>query len=162
MPIFGTQQELDLTLFVDNKLIFKNPQTGRIKKVKVGFCYWCFIFDWVALFIKGLPGHGLFVLGYNIASAIIFSVIVNQSTYHYRRYGEDTDTVLVFAGISLVAWLIIKIGYGMNANEIQAKAMLNRGWILQNAEAAKDTLKAENWQLGQDHISYPPPSRPKD
>lgn len=61
MSLFENQHEVDLTLFVDRKLIFKNPQSGRIKKVKVGFSFPCFLFDWIALFIKGLPGYALFV-----------------------------------------------------------------------------------------------------
>ena len=162
MPIFGRQQELDLTLFIDNKLIFKNPQTGRIKKVKVGFSYPVFLFDWIALLIKGLTGHGLIMLGVNIAAPIIMTIMNERIVYHYRMHGEDTETGLVVSVILCLAWLGIKICLASCANEWQANDLIKRGWILQNEEAAQAALKSENWQLGQNHISYPPPSRPKD
>jgi len=146
MSIFGNQQELDLTLFVDNKLIFKNPQSGRIKKVKVGFSFPCFLFDWIALLIKGLTGHGLFVLAFNFAATIIMAV-VNAQSDRYGRYGVDTDTALAVSIFFFFTWLGLKIVYGVEANKLQAKDLLERGWILQNADAAKEALKRQGWNL---------------
>jgi hypothetical protein len=151
MSIFGNQQELDLTLFVDNELIFKNPQSGRIKKVKVGFSFPCFLFDCIALLIKGLTGHGLFMLAFNFAAPMIMAVVNTQSD-RYGRYGEDTDSALAVSVISLLAWLGLKIVYGLEANKLQAKALLERGWYLQNADAAKKVLKDKGWNLAS-HIA---------
>ena len=138
MSILGNQQELDLTLFVDNKLIFKNPQSGRIKKVTVGYSYLGFFFDWITLLFKGLIGYGFVVLGLHIAFSITITILSN---------GDDIEG-LVLSVILLLAWLVIKYCVGYFTNKCQATDLLQRGWILQNADAAKHALKAKDWQLG--------------
>ena len=139
MSILGNQQELDLTLFVDNKLIFKNPQSGRIKKITVGYSYLGFFFDWITLLCKGLIGYGLIVLGLNIATLIAATILSNND--------RMTESV-----IFLLGWLGIKLCVGYFTNECQAKDLLQRGWILQNADAAKDALKAKDWWLLEDYL----------
>ena len=144
MPIFGNQQELDLTLFVDRKLIFKNPQSGRIKKIKAGFSWLGFLFDWITLLFKGLTGRGLMVLGFNIAAPIINMFVNEHTVYRYSRFGEDNnETVIAVALLLLSVWLVIKIVIGVKANLWQANDLIKRGWLLQNAAAAKSPLDGD-------------------
>jgi hypothetical protein len=139
---FGNQQEPDLTLFVDNKLIFKDQQTGRIKKIKVGFTFLGFFFTWIVLFVKGLPGRALLVLCIEFPVSIGFAIL--KDIYIYSERDTEIINALIFTGLGL---LLIKIIIGIYANKWQAEALLKRGWILQNADAAKDVLRAENWRL---------------
>jgi len=144
MFIIGNQQDLDLTLFVDNKLIFKNPQSGRIKKVKVGFSYPTLFFGWIALCVKGLPGYGLIVLGIQFAGTFVISLL---SLYVAKGVSYRGHPDGIFLAVIFLCPLALHVFLGFYANQWQAKSLIGRGWILQNADAAKDALKNENWQL---------------
>ena len=127
----------DLSLFVDNKLIFENPQTGRIKKIKVGFSFPSFFFDWIALFVKGLFGFGSIVLAINIALNIVSAVRI-----HYQGQIDTSMLMLV-----LLTCFGVKICCGLRANQWHARALLAKGWLLQNGNAATPTLVSAGWKL---------------
>jgi len=131
MSVFAKQQELDLTKFVDNKLIFGNPQSGQIKKIKAGFSFPSFFFDWIALLVKGLTGRGLLMLGFYIA-AFIINMFVNE--HQYRSYQQYSETVLAVALFFLCVCLIMKIAIGSAANLWHGKDLIDKGWILLNAD----------------------------
>ena len=147
MPTFGKQQELDLTPFIDNTLIFGNPQSGRIKKIKMGFNWLCFLFDWIALFAKGLIGNGLMIFGLNVAAAILIT-LANNSFYSYSHSGGKQNAV-VFSIVILLAWVAIKSFVGSTGNKWHAESLANKGWILLNShnEAAEKALNDYQWNL---------------
>ena len=147
MPIFEKQQIIDPALFVDNKLVFMNPQTGRLKLIKVGFCFPGFIFDCIVLFVKGFTGHGLIVLGFYIITFIMIDLIGAKGVIGDVSFGQPPVKTIVSLTL-WIGWLGMKTYIGVFANLWQAKDLLARGWILQNATAAKETLNAKNWQLG--------------
>ena len=148
----NNQQKFDPTLFVDNKLIFENPQDSRIKKIKVGFNVPCFFFTWIALFVKGLIGRGFIVLGVSIFLGIIETYM--QAKVHRDDYYQDTSgqAVALFVFFLLVV-LGIGIFLGIRANLWHARNLIAQGWILQNADAAKNALASKGWELNLNPVS---------
>jgi len=129
----------DPTLFIDNRLIFKNPQSGQIKKIKVGFCWPGLFFPPIVLFVKGLIGYGFAVLGICVILPLIASPVYNN-WYWYDEGGH----LLFLLGAVVIG---VNICVGLFANKWHAKTLIEKGWILQNADAAKDTLKDKIWDL---------------
>ena len=68
MPTLRNQQELDITAFVDNKLIFGNHKSGQIKKIKMGFSFPTFFFDWLPRFDSLFVYSQVILLEYVIIS----------------------------------------------------------------------------------------------
>jgi hypothetical protein len=136
----------DPTLFIGNRLVFVNPQSGQIKKIKVGFSFPSFFFDWIALLFKGLIGYGLIVLCINLALTIFTTTVefsLQTNAYRHGHYGGGDGVAIV----GLLTWFGIKIYLGAYANKWHAMALIAKGWTLQNADAAKATLDSKSWKL---------------
>ena len=147
MPTFGAKQELDLTVFIDDTLIFGNPQSGQIKKIKIGFNWLCFLFDWIALFAKGLIGKGFILLGANLFFAVCMTI--SSSHYTNRNGYYNSDSVWLIFILVLFVWLCVKFVIGSDANKWHAESLASKGWILLNShnEAAEKALNGYKWNL---------------
>jgi hypothetical protein len=180
MPIFENQKIIDPALFIDNKLVFMNLQTERIKLIKVGFSFPGFFLTFITLFTKGLTKYGIIIA---ILSLIGFGLIntgYNEHLKHYDRasnawveymknmydteykefYKEQAEKLqsharvmgkiyYIILSLALPLLLAMSILTGIKANLWQARDLLAKGWIFQNAKAAKKALKARKWDLGQ-------------
>jgi hypothetical protein len=120
----------------------RNPETGELRKVKIGWSWICFLFSGVfglPLFLRGLDLWGVFMAGFCLLN-LLLGVFV---------YSPAIFLVLCTAALGL------QIFFGMKANEITAKNYLKRGWAFVDAESEAVRLAKAKWKITQSSGSTP-------
>jgi hypothetical protein len=110
-------------------ITLRQPGTGKTVGLKVGFSWYFLLltpFYGLALFLKGLWGHGLlvFLLG-------IIAVSVQ---------GSDLTP---FAGLLLIAAAVF---YSLQGNRLVARRLLIKGWTMEGSDEALALARAK-WGL---------------
>lgn len=119
------------------KVTMKNPRTGELKQVKIGWSWTLFFFSGffgVPLFLRKLYGWGGVCLAMCVIS--LFSAIMSA---------EEELFAVVNALIS-IAMLVIEIYLAIKGNEITAKNYLDHGWVF--AEPNGDILQLAKGKWG--------------
>jgi hypothetical protein len=112
------------------KVKLRNPRTGQIKTVKVGWNWGLFLSG----SLMGLPLfiRGLCLWGSLMASLWVFGFIIS----------DDTGTlILSILGIGL------SIFFGAKGNEMIAKNYLKHGWEFVSPETAMVRIAKKQWQI---------------
>jgi hypothetical protein len=118
----------------------RNPRTGEVKDVKVGWSWVLFFFAGflgLPLFLRQLPVWGAFFLALsiiNIATSYI-PVAMNSAEDLGRGVGES----LLNLGLSI--WI------GRKGNEMTAKNYLDRGWVFVNPDSLTTQVARQRWGL---------------
>ena len=95
------------------KVAMKNPKTGEIKEVKVGW-------SWTLFFFSGFLGFPLFLRRlYMWGSVFLVLWVVNLV---FTMISPEMFLVLQLVIIGLIIWIAIK------GNEMTAKNYLENGW----------------------------------
>ncbi len=118
------------------QIVLKNPKSGELREVKVGWSWTLFFFSWFAglpLFLRKLNGLGaiflaLFVV--DIATAIPLSEIM-----------EQTSVLIALIQISISIWLAIK------GNEMTAKNYLELGWEFVDPDSDVTKMAKGKWGI---------------
>jgi hypothetical protein len=115
---------------------FKNPQSGEIRQVKVGF-------SWVLFFFSGFIGlplfyRGLVTWGVIYAGFWVFYMIANLAS------GSSDSAAGFYVLISLVG-LLMGIFMGVKGNEITAKSLLARGWRVTDTDSEFTRMGLARW-----------------
>lgn len=112
---------------------FKNPETGEIKSVKVGWSWTLFLFSGflgVPLFMRGLNFWG------SAFAAMWFLNILVQ-------VGDDSGLILLFCIFALAAEFWI----GVKGNELTAKHYLSLGWEFSDPNSDAARFAKMHWGL---------------
>ena len=115
----------------------KNPLTGEIKEVKVGFSWTLFL--WSGLF--GLP---LFLRRLYVWGAIFLSLwIVNAAAIALgpKSNGELVSNVMGFIYLGLVIFV------GIRGNEMTAKNYLETGWVFLEPDSELTKMAKMRWGI---------------
>ncbi len=118
---------------------FRNPQTGQVKRVKIGWSWTLFLF-------AGVLGIPLFMRKLYLWGAVFLCVwLITQFAQMTLSHEDLLVLVMLFfflLGIGLSILLAIK------GNELTAKGYLDRGW--QFAEPNSDATKFGKlkWGIG--------------
>jgi hypothetical protein len=101
---------------------FKDPGTGKLKDVKVGWSWTLFMHFW-----------GLVFLALSIIDLLAPSVV-------------DTDTP-IYAGLMFFIFPLPAVWIGLMGNEMTAKTLLERGWLLVDPQSDAARQACRKWGL---------------
>lgn len=128
----------------------KNPKTGEIKDIKVGWSWILFLFSGffgLPLFLRKLYVWGFFffaLLFYELFSGINLSLIFISQIQNLEYF----ETLSTIANISSFAtWLGLLIWFGIKGNEMTAKNYLELGWHFTNPESDEVKIAKAKWGI---------------
>lgn len=120
----------------------KNPKSGEIKGLKVGWSWTLFFFSgfWgIPLFLRGLKAQGFLFLGLSVVAGLFVSASLTSE--------EAMGNLILFQliGLGLSIWM------GVKGNEMTAKRYLENGWqfTAPHSDAAK--FARGKWGLVEAH-----------
>lgn len=120
---------------------FRNPRSGEIKKVKIGFSFVLFFFSgfWgIPLFLRKLNELGLVML--------VISLV-----YTGMNLVSEINPSIPYINFSLFAFFLLCLGLGIwlgiKGNELTAKNYLDKGWEFVDPESDFVKLAKSKWGL---------------
>jgi len=118
------------------KIVMKNPRTGELKALKVGFSWVLFLlspFFGIPLFLRRLYLLGGLMIAVNIAS----SALAGAST--------ASNPSGLFIGLLVQAGFLAYLG--AKGNELTAKSLLEKGWIFAKPESLEAQYASSRWGI---------------
>jgi hypothetical protein len=118
------------------KVVMKNPRTGELRQVKVGWSWVLFLFSaflGIPLFLRRLYLLGALMVAVNIPS----SILSNSAT--------EQNPMGAFIGLGVQAAFLAYLG--MKGNELTAKSLLDKGWIFAKPESLEAQYAASRWGI---------------
>jgi hypothetical protein len=119
---------------------FKNPRTGEIKEVKIGWSWTLFLFSGIfglPLFLRKLNVWGELFLALAVVN-IIGPPLVDMS-HPFVGIGLRVNLFFVFLGLEI--WL------GIKGNEMTAKNYLENGWLFADEGTDSVRFARDKWGL---------------
>lgn len=119
------------------KVAMRNPKTGEIKEIKIGW-------SWILFLFSGFFGLPLFLRKLNVWGGIFLALwavnFVGSSTIDdFERVGS---TVI----LSLIA-LGLQIYMGIKGNELTAKNYLELGWVFVDPDSVQVKMAKGQWGI---------------
>ena len=114
----------------------KNPVTGELKRIKIGFSWVLFLFSpilGIPLFLRKLYVLGALMVVWNLLGLI--------------AKPSDPGLVGIYVLIQLATQLGLMIWLGLKGNEYTAKNYLERGWQLTQPEAVETRYALQAWGI---------------
>lgn len=118
------------------KVGMKNPKTGEIKQVKVGW-------SWTLFFFSGMFGIPLFLRGLYIWGAVFLAVgsinvIMPAPTEELQAVGMLFNALI---------YLGLQVYMSIKGNELTAKNYLEKNWTFVDPESEDTTVAKERWGI---------------
>ena len=120
------------------RVLLQNPQSNQIRVIKVGFSWTSFFFGTffgIPLFLRGLTGHGLFMVGFYFAYTIM--MIMAQSS----EAAAGGAVLLWFLAVGLAFF------YGFRANAMAGQKYLAEGWQFAKPDSSEALIAASAWSI---------------
>lgn len=115
----------------------RNPKTGEVKEIKVGWSWTLFLFSnayGLPLFLRKLTTWGNFML--------IFIAIGNMITW------VAPAIRVIDASVGILAWALgFAIFFGIKGNEMTAKNYLELGWEFCNPDSDEVKMAKTQWGI---------------
>ena len=116
----------------------KNPRSGEVRKVKVGW-------SWVLFFWSGLFGLPLFLRRLYVWGSVFLVLwvvnLIGPGLMANEDEGVLVSLVLFFIFLGLQIWL------GVKGNEMTAKNYLDLGWVFAEPEAPITQTARQLWRI---------------
>ncbi len=116
----------------------KNPKTGELKAIKVGWNWILFFFSGmlgIPLFLRKLYVLGAIMVGWRILTTILSAVPMHPADT--TVYGF----IMVCGELGLAVWL------GLKGNEYTAKNYLERGWVFTQPDSLETQFALSRWRI---------------
>lgn len=119
------------------KAVLKNPRTGELRKIKVGF-------SWVLFLLSSLVGIPLFLRRLYLLGALMIVVnIASSSIMNSAAEANSGPGVLLGLGIQIAYLLYL----GIKGNELTAKSLLDKGWVFAKPDSPEAQQAAARWSI---------------
>jgi len=120
------------------KIAMKNPKTGEIKEIKVGWSWTLFLFS-------GVFGIPLFLRKLHIWGGIFLALSIVNLMGPALMSSDDAAL-----GLSIIFGIIffgLKIFMGLKGNEMTAKNYLENNWVFVNPESDITKMAKMRWGI---------------
>lgn len=119
------------------RVTFKNPKTGELKEVKVGF-------SWVLFLFSPFLGFPLFLRRLNIWGGVFLLLWFVNIIAQYMISDPVAASLLVL--ILFIIIFALSIWVGIKGNEMTAKNYLETGWVF--ADEKSDAVRFAKGKWG--------------
>jgi len=119
------------------KVAIKNPKTGEIKEVKVGW-------SWVLFLFSGLFGLPLFLRKLNVWGAVFLSLWVLLMIAPAVILGEEGQTIYILLNL---IFLGLEIFLGIKGNEMTVKNYLENNWVFVDPDSELTKMAKMRWGI---------------
>ncbi len=119
------------------RVSMKNPKTGELKEVKVGW-------SWILFLFSGVFGLPLFLRKLNVWGFVflaMWAVYYLTPETLQQKTGVGLDIMWFLVEISLSIWL------GIKGNEMTAKNYLDLGWIFAHPDSDSVRFACGKWGI---------------
>ncbi|MBM4128475.1 MAG: hypothetical protein FJ247_14360 [Nitrospira sp.] len=119
------------------KVAMKNPKTGEIKEVKVGFSWTLFLFSGffgLPLFLRKLHAWGAIFLAFWVVNLIAPAAVPGNE-------GVGIAVIIFFIFLGL------EIFVGIKGNEMTAKNYLENGWVFVEPDSELTKMAKMRWGI---------------
>jgi hypothetical protein len=119
-------------------IAMKNPRTGEVKEVKVGWSWILFLFSGffgLPLFLRKLSVWGGVFLALSLAN-VVLSIA-----------GDNNEAAAGMTVLLMLLGLGLSIFMGVKGNEMTAKNYLEQGWSFSDAEAEQTRIAKIKWGI---------------
>jgi hypothetical protein len=114
---------------------FKQPRTGEVRTVKVGW-------SWVLFLWSGVFGLPLFLRRLNVWGAVFLALWAVNLVASFGFAGGGGAR-----GLSLIAMIGLQIWLGIKGNEMTAKNYLEQGWEFAEPNAEATLEGKARWRI---------------
>lgn len=119
------------------KITMKNPKTGEVKEIKVGWSWTLFLFsNWygLPLFLRRLTVWASFMFAITLASIVLFYLAIPV-----RAIEAGCSNIFLSAGMAIF--------FGIKGNEMTAKNYLELGWEFCNPGSDEVKMAKAKWGI---------------
>lgn len=127
---------------VPMKLPLKNPNTGEIRLVKLGFSWTLFLFSdffGLPLFMRSLQSWGWLMLALSLSHSLVVSL--------HPLFGISWADLGSLHAILGALQLAFKVYFGFDGNRLTAKEYLEEGWTPLDTNSPVTMEAAARWHL---------------
>jgi len=115
------------TAMHSEKVLLRNPRSGAVKQIKVGWSWTIFFFDWLALFVREMYPWAALFFGFFVVNILL--------------RGNMAIIPIVLCELGIKVYLCIK------GNELMAKQHLQNGWEFAEPESAATRYARIQWGI---------------
>jgi hypothetical protein len=119
------------------KVTMKNPKTGEIKEIKVGWSWTLFLFS-------GLFGLPLFLKKLNLWGSIFFVMWIINLIVPSIVSGDEGEIV---KGCILFIFIGLQVFVGVKGNEMIAKNYLEKDWTFVDPDSELTKMAKMKWGI---------------
>lgn len=122
------------------QVVMKNPKTGELKEVKVGW-------SWTLLFFSGFFGLPLFLRRLPIWGSVclILMLLVMVFSYIAETRGEEIAAAIYVLSYFVLLGIIIFLA--IKGNELTAKNYIEQGWVFVDPESETVKMAKGKWGI---------------
>lgn len=117
------------------KIGMKNPVTGEIKKIKVGW-------SWTLLFSSIFFGIPLFLRKLHVWGAVFFSLQLAFRSIEGSIPKTESSSIFT---LYVIIFLVLSIWMALKGNKMTAKAYLEQGWTFDEPDSEEVIYAKKKW-----------------
>ncbi len=124
------------------KVPFKNPRTGELRQIKLGFSWTLFFFSdffGLPLFLRGLAGWGWLMLALSLAHPLVVAL--------HPAFGISWADLGALHALLGTIQLGCKLYLGFDGNRLTGRHWLREGWTPMDPESPVAKEAAARWRL---------------
>lgn len=119
------------------KVQIKNPKSGEIKEIKIGW-------SWILFLFSGFFGLPLFLRKLNVWGGIFFALWIGYIIIPMFLPPGAALSISLFIGLIMTG---LSIYMGLKGNEITVKNYLENGWEFIDPESDITKMAKMKWKL---------------